>query len=228
MQETHIRLHASFLGFLLASLQIRSLEFVHSDTRSRLHPKMSLKTTVQCRDNGDLVMSADVSMKSIGTTFIDNQPDEVAQRLQTVTCGLAGGLIKAVQGQAEAEETATGPKEIEDLASGQYLRTAKVDVTGRLPLILNCASSGETTVVFNFRFETHVTMCRIGLTREFYEALKAFAQHAAQPLEKLRFSHMGDTRMTVGFLNGATPVDVSWNAFVLGLSSHLGANSTVA
>ncbi|KAI6864104.1 hypothetical protein KC323_g4852 [Hortaea werneckii] len=178
------------------------------DALIRLHPKMSLKTTVQCHDNGDLVMSADVSMKSIGTTFIDNQPDEVAQRLQTVTCGLAGGLIKAVQGQAEAEETATGPKEIEDLASGQYLRTAKVDVTGRLPLILNCASSGETTVVFNFRFETHVTMCRIGLTREFYEALKAFAQHAAQPLEKLRFSHMGDTRMTVGFLNGATPVDL--------------------
>ncbi|KAI7278245.1 hypothetical protein KC345_g6094 [Hortaea werneckii] len=189
---------------------------------------MPLKTTVQCHDNGDLAMSADISLKSIGTTFIGNQPDEVAQRLQTVACSLAGGLIKVVQGQAEAEETAKGPNEIEGLTSTEYFRTANKAVTGRLPSILNCAASGEVTVVFNFRFETRVTMCRIGLTREFYEALKAFAQHAGQPLEKLRFSHLGDTRMTVGFPHGATPVDVGWNAFVLGLLSHFGANSTIA
>ncbi|GAB1731221.1 hypothetical protein NU195Hw_g8191t1 [Hortaea werneckii] len=169
---------------------------------------MSLKTTVQCHDNGDLAMSADISLKSVGTTFIDNQPSEVAQRLQTVTCGLAGGLIKAVKGQAEAEGTAKDPEEIENLASNEYFRTANTAITGRLPSILNCAASGEVTVTFNFRFETHVTMCRIGLTRQFYEAMKAFASHVGQPLEELRITHFGDTRMTVRFHDGSTPVDL--------------------
>ncbi|KAI7249600.1 hypothetical protein KC343_g1255 [Hortaea werneckii] len=168
---------------------------------------MSLKTTVQCHNNGDLAMSADISLKSIGTTFNGNQPDEVAQRLQTVTCGLAGGLIKAVQGQAELGETAERPREIED-ASNEYFWTSNNVKTDRVPSILNCAASGEVTVVFNFRFETHVTMCRIGLTREFYEAVEAFAQHAGQPLEKLQFSHFGDTRLTIAFLDGATPADI--------------------
>ncbi|KAI7080704.1 hypothetical protein KC327_g29 [Hortaea werneckii] len=131
-------------------------------------------------------------------------PDEVAQRLQTVTCGLTSGLIKAVQGQAEAEEIAKDPEEIENLASKEYFCTANTAITGRLPSILNCAASGEVTVTFNFRFETHVTMCRIGLTREFYEAMEAFASRVGQPLEELRISRFGDR---VRFHDGSIPVD---------------------
>ncbi|KAI6790529.1 hypothetical protein KC361_g7881 [Hortaea werneckii] len=166
---------------------------------------MSLKTTVQRHDSGDITMSADISLKSIGTTLNGDQPDQVAQRLQTVTCGLAGGLIKAVRGRTEPGETVKRPKEIEDFASNEYFRTAKIAIADRLPLILNCASSGEVAVVFNFRFETRVTMCRIGITREFYDAVETFAQHAEQPHEQLRISHFGGV---VAYLDGSTPIDL--------------------
>ncbi|KAI7378653.1 hypothetical protein KC336_g19347, partial [Hortaea werneckii] len=161
-------------------------------------------TPKKCQDNGDLAMSADISLKSIGTTFNGNQPDEVAQRLQKVTCGLADGLIKAVRRQAEPGETVKRPKEIEEFASNEYFWTTNNVHTGRMPSILNCAASGEVAIVFNFRFQTRVTMCRLGLTRELYEAMEAFAEHARQPLESLEFFQGGHI---VRFFDGATVVD---------------------
>lgn len=121
---------------------------------------MSLKTTVQCHDNGELAMSAEIPLKGIGATFSGNQDAEVAQRLHAVTYSLAGGLMKALQDQVKAVETAKGPKEIKDAASEEDSRKASTGV----PPILNCAASGGFTLVFTFAFQRHNTMCEISST----------------------------------------------------------------
>ncbi|KAI7218673.1 hypothetical protein KC333_g3448 [Hortaea werneckii] len=147
---------------------------------------MSLKTTVQWHDNGDIAISADMSLETIDATFKGGPNAEVTDCLHAVTCSLAGGLMKAVQGQKEAAKAAKGPKEIEDTASKGYHREASVD---RVPVVLNCATSGGFTIVFTFAFQKHKTMCEIGFGTLMYEAMDAFALHAEEHLENLRFSY---------------------------------------
>lgn len=166
---------------------------------------MSLKTTVRCRDDGDIAISANISLKSIGTTFNGNQPDEVAQRIQTVTCSLASGLIRAIQGQKEAGKAANGPEEIDSTASKRDFRDASIDW---VPFILNCATSGGFTIVFTFAFQNHKTMCEIGFGTPMYEAMDAFARHAGEHLENLRFSYCGRE-----LPRRSTPMDVSDQIF---------------
>ncbi|KAI6909971.1 hypothetical protein KC318_g4062 [Hortaea werneckii] len=156
-------------------------------------------TAEECHDNGELAMSADIPLKSIGATFSGNQDAEVAQRLHAVTYSLAGGLMKALQDQVKAVETAKGPKEIKDAASEENSRKASTAA----PPILNCAASGGFTLVFTFAFQTHNTMCEISFDTSIFEAMEAFATHAGEPLENLRFYYC-DRKI----LHRCTPVDL--------------------
>ena len=166
---------------------------------------MSLKTTVQCRDNGDIAISADIPLESIGATFKGKQDAEVAERLHAVTCSLASGLMKAIQGQKEAVKAANGPKEIKNTASKDYFRDASIDC---VPVVLNCATSGGFTIVFTFAFRKCKTMCEIGFGTPIYEAMDAFALHAGEQLENLRFSYCGRE-----LPRRSTPMDVSGHIF---------------
>ncbi|KAI7152495.1 hypothetical protein KC349_g8951 [Hortaea werneckii] len=149
---------------------------------------MSLKTTVQWHDNGDIAISADISLETIDATFKGGQDTEFTDRLHAVTCSLAGGLMKAVQGQKEAVKAANGPEEIENTASKGDFRDASIDW---VPVVLNCAASGGFTIVFTFAFQKHKTMCEIGFGTPMYEAMNAFALHAGEHLGNLRFSYCG-------------------------------------
>lgn len=199
-----MRIHASALCFLLASIQNHSKRF-RWRARKRQRLKMSLKTTVQWHDNGDIAISADISLGTIDATFKGGQDAEVTDRLHAVTCSLTGGLMKAVQGQKEAVKAAKGPKEIEDTASKEYVRDASIDW---LPVVLNCATSGGFTIVFTFAFQKHKTMCEIGFGTPMYEAMNAFALHAGEHLENLRFSYCGRE-----LPRRSTPMDVSDHIF---------------
>ncbi|KAI6829620.1 hypothetical protein KC367_g7105 [Hortaea werneckii] len=144
-------------------------------------------------------MSAEIPLKSTGASFNGTQDAEVAQRLHAVTCSLAGGLLKALQDEVKAVETAKGLKKIEDAVLKEDSRQAPTNS----PPILNCVASGGFTIVLTFRFQTNKTMCEIGFDTSISEAMEAFATHAGEPLEKLRFYHYDRE-----ILRRCTPMDL--------------------
>ncbi|KAI7319783.1 hypothetical protein KC315_g9610 [Hortaea werneckii] len=174
-------------------------EDVSSDFEMYLDGLIHLRMGFAIRPNGTAEEDADLLAAFIGATFSGNQDAEVAQRLHAVTYSLAGGLMKALQDQVKAVETAKGPKEIKDTASEENSRKASTGV----PPILNCAASGGFTLVFTFAFQTHNTMCEISFDTSIFEAMEAFATHAGEPLENLRFYYCDRE-----ILHRCTPVDL--------------------